>query len=571
MGAGEFGDESVTVVLVPSGIEGDRLLELARIWTGSWLLSPGIWVRADDVPVGGELPPEIPAVVIGRAREGGPGEARVELFWKLGERFRPRVRLVAVRMKQDSQGLQNTAVAIHEIDRYLTRALPLNSTWDSSHRDGEIGTDFRRINLIVDAAEVSGLHSGMVFEYGWDINLVASPEDRAEPFGPDSPPIAPERGLHWDLSQYDPVLNRAARYYGWVLGHVATAGGLWAGLDDSIYDERLGGGTSHELCIVQRVVVRGVLTDGLAIDLAISAMEAPLRSGEQEARALQDALQAHGIEALPDALVPERVEELVNASLAGFRSEGFGYLPPPEVAQWTPVKESIGKAILRVIRVGWRASLRIPAILYSLVLQRASDKLNVAEGETQVDSALTWDAGLPKIGQEVFRIPEVSKPSVTGLRASPELWRDMKAILLSAVDGSETSADASALLKSSKTGKSVVFPSRTDLLPDPDASWTPDPRASIRLPDGPVIGWLDYQRAENAFAQVDRDYAQRQRELDAARAKAAASEREVDRVSLSLADLDYEIGERELELEEVTTWLNEVRYALNEEDGERRE
>ena len=559
--AQHFGVDDVCIVVLPSGQEGERILDVVRIWTGNWLLSPALWVRAEDVPVESETPPEIPARMVGRSPSGGFAEAEVELFWTLGERHHSRVRLMAVQMKQEPRLQKTTTRAISHLDRYLLQAMPLDPEKDPlrDREEGDVFTEFLRINLIVDAAEMEGVSADSVFRYDWDANVVASPEDRSEPYASDAPPIEPRLDGAPPVRAVPGVVARSDRYFGWVVAHLATAAGLWSGLSESIY-ALMGGrsGKSHEMCIVQRVTVRGIVTDGLAVELAQLAMHAAESESEEQVRMLQTALQEHGLEAIADADVPQRVSLLVDEVLQGFKSEGFGYRDFGSIPPFVPVEETIWRALGRYFTKGWNATTRIPAILVDLLLQRASSKLTVAEGSTIVSGPLTWNAGIPRVDDGVFQIPEAAPPSAAGMRAAPQLWRDLNALLFAAVDGNPNVTVGLHLLSSSVSGLRVVFPTRNAVLPNPDDSWSLDVKAGVRLDGGDELGWLDEARAERVLTSLAQAHDTRRDQLVAMRARLLAARQRHDAQLEKLKDMEFEAQEINLQVREYEAWLSEV-------------
>jgi len=561
MPVGALGHGGLCVVVLPAGPEGDRILDVVRIWTGNWLLTPAIWVRAEDVPLGEPGPPEIPARVVGRSSMGGFAEANVELFWALGERHHSRVRLLALQMKQDPALQEQTAQSITQLDRYLIQAMPLDPEKDPTRdrNEGDFFTEFLRINLIVDAAEMDGVRPDSVFRYDWDANVVASPEDRSEPYASDAPPLEPIDMNRPGTPIAPGLIPRTDRYFGWVVAQLATAAGLWSGINETIYDLMKGSsGKAHEMCIVQRVVVRGIITDGLAIDLAQSALTAAETEDEERVRQMQTALQEHGVESISDADVAERVGSLVDDVLKGFRSEGVGYQEFGLIPAYTPGQESIWRALRRYFSKGWRATVRIPAVLADLVLQRASDRLTVADGDTIVSGPLTWNAGVPRVDDGIFKLPDVAAPTSSGLRTSPQLWRDLQELLFAAVDGNPNITVGQDLLTSRNSGKRVVFPTRTNILPDPEGSWDLDERSGLRLEGGNRLDWLDHERAERSLKTLAESHDARRAQLTAIHLELREAEKSHDEQAEKLLDLEFHLNDAQLQEQDYMTWLDEI-------------
>jgi len=570
MASNDFGEGGLCVVLLPAGPEGDRILDVVRTWTGNWLLTPALWVRAEDVPLQSSGPPEIHARIVGRSPDGGSAEADVELFWTLGARHHPRVRLVALQMKQEVELQGETTRAISQLDNYLKQAMPLDPEQDPTrNRDvGDFFTEFLRLNLIVDAAEMEGVDPDTVFRYDWDANVVASPEDRSEPYASDAPPLEPVDMKFGGAPLVAGLIPRTDRYFGWVVAQLATAAGLWSGINETIYDLMKGKeGKAHEMCIVQRVVVRGIITDGLAIDLAQTVLVAAETEDEERVRLLQMALQEHGVEAIADADVSKRVEALVDEVLKGFRSEGVGYKEFGDIPKYESPQESIWLALRRYLSKGWKATSRVPSVLIDLVLQRASDRLTVAEGETIVSSSLTWNAGVPRIDDGIFQLPEAAAPSSSGLRTSPQLWRDLQELLFASVDGNPNIAVGQELLTSPNSGKRVVFPTRTNVLPDPDGTWELDERSGLRLEGGNTLEWLDRQRAEQSLSTLVESHDTRRTQIEAVQGELREAENIHDDHVERLLDLEFQLKDAQIEEQDYESWLDELLTVRQEEAG----
>lgn len=555
----EFGSEAISVIVLPAGPEGDGLLEVARRWTATWMLAPALWVRAEDVPAESDGPPEIKALVLGRGPFGGEDEVEVELFWKLGERFRPRVRLIAVRMLQSASDDATTANAIQLIDAYLDRALPTRLPMNIEQDPDALVTEFLRLNLIVDAAEVTGIDANSVFKAEWQANIVASPEDRSTPFSPDAPPIHPRKFRDRQMASVGETKARAARYYGWAMAHLATVAGIWTGLTQSIYDLMPNRpSVAHSMCIVQRICVRGIVTDGLAINLAADSMQVALQDSDEASRQVQAALSTHGVETIPDAEVDPRTHRMVEVTLSGFRDQGFGYREFEDPGPYRVPKVPLGQRLAEVFKLGGKATLRSPKFVASLVLQRLSRSLTVEDGDAIVESLSTWNPGLPTIDDSAFAVPSVTLSLKTGMKSSPQVWRDLRDMIFASLDGNQAHDVAAGILSGSVSEQRMVFPSKTDVLPDPRHPWKHDALKRVDAPPFPEIDWMDSATAKQTLDQLARLYESRapqvhqlRQALDKERQELAAASREFER-------LDHVLSSEESELAEANEWLSEM-------------
>lgn len=551
--------EAVGIIVLPAGPEGRGLLDVARRWTASWMLAPAFWVRAEDVPTSADGPPEIPALVLGRGPFGEEDEVEVELFWKLGEKYRPRVRLIAIRMLQSRDDEERTTQAIELIDSYLDRALPIRLPMDREQRPDDLLTEFLRLNLIVDAAEVKGLDAERVFMGSWQANIVASPEDRATPFSPDAPPIHPRRYTDSELVGVGVSRARAERYYGWALAHVASVAGIWAGLSQSIYDLMPPRpSVAHSMCLVQRVCVRGVVTDGLAISLAADAMKLAIDPSEEASRQVQMAIASHGVETISDADKRAKADAMVEFTLNGFRDHGFGYRSFEDPGPYTRPKVSLGRRLRLVATLGAKATVRSPILIAQLVMQRLSKRLTVENGDAIVQSVQTWNPGLPTVEDSVFTVPEVAIGSQQGVKSSPQVWRDLRDLLFGALDANPAHDIGQEILMGDVSHERMVFPSKTDVIPDPRASWSHEALQRVDAPPFPRIAWMNSSTAQETLRELNELYGSRtplthqmRKTVDELKGAEVLSKRQFERAERLAAGLEGD-------LDEAQDWLREM-------------
>lgn len=554
-----WGSDAVSVIVLPAGPEGQGLLEVARQWTATWMLSSALWVRAEDVPKQGDGPPEIPALVLGRGPFGGHDQVQVELFWKLGEQFRPRVRLIAIRMLQSHEDDLVTAHAIDLIDSYLDRALPTRLDRNIEESPDSLATEFLRLNLIVDAAEVTGINAQSVFKGSWQANIVASPEDRSTPFAPDAPPIHPRRFQDKEYESIGELTARAERYYGWALAHVATVAGIWSGLTESVYDMMPAKpAVAHSMCLVQRICVRGVVTDGLAISLAADAMQLTLSDSDEAERQVQNALSLHNIETIPDDETSSRASSMVELTLTGFRDQGFGYRNFEDPGPYVKPEVSLKKRLKLYFRLGGRATYKAPAFLVGLVLQRLSKSLTIEDGDAIVESASTWNPGLPTIDDSVFIVPSTATITRAGVKSSPHVWRDLRDLIFSSLDASSTHDVGERILTGSVSSERMVFPAKGDVIPDPRGTWKHEALTRVDATPFPEIGWMESKTANRTLTELNSLYEARvplmhqiRKNLEDQKLEVSVASRHVDRI-------EREANGIEADLAEATEWFQEM-------------
>ena len=456
-----------------------------------------MWVRAEDVPVGKAGPPQIKALVLGRNEEGMPDEVQLELFWKLGEVVRDRVRLIAIRTLQSPEDQATTARAVERLANYLVKAMPGQepaAAADPSTRN------LLRLNLIIDAAEETGLRGSDVFQPDWEANIVASPEDRTTPNSADAPPLHP-RMAQGPAQQSDVFgMDRPERYYGWALAHLATVAGIWANIPNSVYDLSVDRpAVGHSMCLIQRVTVRGVISDGLAIDLALDVLS-EVAAGDSDLELQQDAMLRHRVDVVAPHAVAARSEALTEFTLDHMDSQGFRYMARPLSPAERAVDVSLGSRIGLFFRLLLRGLLSLPRFLMQLFLRRLSAKMTVEGGDAVVVADMSWRGGLPSVDEGMFTIPPVADDIADSVKAPPQFWRDMRQLLLASLDAGEAPASAATMLRNSGSGNPTVYPRRGDLIPDPSHVWhVPDECP----PDMAALVDLRWSDAEASVAQLN--------------------------------------------------------------------
>lgn len=232
---------SVTIVVLPPERE-NELLSLAQEWTAAWLIRSAIWIKASDLlpdPVFPEAPPLVHGYVMGRN-----GAVKVPLFHELSRREYSLLRFVTVRSVEGGE-------AYNELQDETVRSLEEHLRLSKPHQ-----TNAQFVNLVFAPTRHSGASAHHVVERGWNVNILVSPEDRRT------------------ASSFDAFTRHSSpkEWTGFVLAHAVTAAGLWSTLESGPYDEVEFDGYM-EGTHVQRVVVRGVLTGALVVNVGRQALE----------------------------------------------------------------------------------------------------------------------------------------------------------------------------------------------------------------------------------------------------------------------------------------------------------
>jgi hypothetical protein len=487
------------------------------------------------VPIDDGRPPQIPALILGRDGDGAAHEVEVELFWKLNEETRDRVRLIAVRMLQSDSDIDITSQAVARLDTYLSKAMPAQ---DAATAANQSLRNFLRLNLIIDAAEETGLRGSDVFQTTWEANIVASPEDRSTPDGIDAPPLHPRLLERGRKAVVGAGVNRPERYFGWALSHVATSAGIWAGLPKSVYDVAVDRpAVGYSMVLVQRVFVRGIISDGLAIDLSLETMREAVDRDPAVQRDLQDAMRKHHVEVVEAGKVPEKTDSMHSYAETELGKQGFSYNRLDDQGRYKAPDVSLGSRIGLFFGLLGRGIINIPRFIVQLFLRRLSSKLSVEGGDANVVAEMSWRGGLPTIDEGMFTIPALSEQSAGSLKPAPQLWRELRLTLLAAADASDPGDNAAGIFRVPGSGDKWVLPSRTDIIPNPNEPWTVPSGFDVEVLQVSDLEWSDADDAMTQLAQLDDLFEQLFPRLRESRSSAATAQAAFDVNSKELAAL----------------------------------
>lgn len=144
---------AVSIIVLPSGDQGRAILDLAQDWSRSWLLTPALWMLADEIPefdptidITLQVPPKLNAYLLGRDLEQNPVREAVDVFWTLGSQPFKTVRFVAVRTEQNVELMRKTSVSAQTAARYISHAIPQRSDNPTNEL---LGSYFRKYNLVI--------------------------------------------------------------------------------------------------------------------------------------------------------------------------------------------------------------------------------------------------------------------------------------------------------------------------------------------------------------------------------------------------------------------------------------
>lgn len=477
--------EAVSIIVLPSGDQGRAILDLAQDWSRSWLLTPALWMLADDIPefdpnrsIELQVPPRLTAYLLGRDAEQNSVKEEVDVFWTLGSQPFKKIRFIAVRTEQDAASMIKTSIGAETAANFIQNSVP--EPRDLSRAD-LTGALFSKYNLVIAPTNERGLLEGVLSQF-WDANLVAAAEDRSTPLSTDS------------------FVKVDERFTGFSLAHIATTAGLWAGLPISsaeINSEQV----QLRQARLQRVFVRGVTSDALSADVAHWALQ---KLNFSDTNFEISAVEGQNVTTIAAERQEHFMNELVEFIMRGPTPDGDNFL-------YSHFESSPFSAI----KPRW----------YVRLLERIGDmgsglaglpRWAAASAEYRLDLAMDDEADEETLykGVPARLAPRVKLPPVDVLIASlkprlpmptPELWRHMRESISSAIDA--PTSNHPEVLIDIKDGKKLVFATVDQVLPNPDAVWSGEKYKTGTEIDLVNVGWLSadaaHQTSSNIYKRID--------------------------------------------------------------------
>jgi len=502
--------DAISVILLPSGSQGEKILDLALEWSRSWLLTPALWMMADevkefdpDLDISLQTPPDLFGYMLGRDLEQNPVKERVNIFWTLGSQAFTTIRFIAVRTEQDVELMRLTNTAAETASKFIERAVPGNLDL------------YRRYNLIIGPTNERKILEGVISEY-WHANLIAAAEDRATPVSSDS------------------FVKLKDRYTGFALAHIATTAGLWAGLPISSAQIE---GEKPQLrqARLQRVFVRAVTSDTLSADVAHWALQ---KLNYSDSNTSIGEVEGQKVDTIPAELQEHFTNSLVESIMKGPTPEGHNFLYKP--FESTRSSASKSRWLVRILeRIGDMGSGL--AGLPRWIGASAEYRLDLAMDDEADEDTLY--KGVPERLLARKKLPPVDvldASQKTRLQMpTPDLWKHMRESISSAIDA--PTSDHPEVLIDIKNGNKLVFPTVDQVLPNPDAFWSGE---KFRYKDGlelNTVGWLD---AEVAYLNSNKIY-KRIDELAPgiidARNQLSETQKLVDEARIELEDVNVDL------------------------------
>jgi len=489
-----------SVIFLPDGEEGDRLLDLARQWTSESLFGLALWVRGSDVVA----EPGRPPLIQGQVFLPDGSAVTQNVLEQLGFQRLDTIRLVAVRGNDsfaDSDARQNELVKL--VGESIKQSVPAAVMGSAN----QIMTKLQTINLICMPTSLDRQKSGEILQPFWTANIVASPED--------SP--APGRVANYVLTD--------SNYLGFMLAHTAAAAGIWNGVPHSSWDMACRSLDSGALrspgdnAIVQRVFLRGILSRGLTVKVSTSALKAIL-----DPEISSQLLTTHKVQSLRDQDVPA-YQTRVSSHILNF-DDGSGQLgrrtlPPEFIPEVSPVGPL--QLIVKYVHFLWDVVKVIPHWLVGSLVRTISSRLQKRIGD-EAESGLrveASDANLREWGNPLIHHPLEQNLQIEITRAELELgrsilrrsepmssifWRRFRSSILRSLDGQKSNDEFDLDDDWNIDGKRLVFPSTNDVFPNEIAPWLVNDDQWVRVSeyiDLEGVEWFRQDRIQEVLSQFD--------------------------------------------------------------------
>lgn len=461
MAASFWLDSTVSVILVPSGGQGDELMALVARWTTLGILGPALWVRPESVDTSSGGPPKIDAVVLGQSPEHAATTLTIDLFEVLAREPLRLVRLLKVRSAAPSREVDALQDEIADlVSKYLGYAMPMANPDENVL---ERRTQLARITLICAPTEFQLSERVEWAQDDAGTVLIASPEDRSSPWSGDA------------------FVRENNRFAGFVLMHIATAAGLWNGLPTGTLELFHREASGHQSVWVSRVFVNMVLTNGLARRVAATVLDDTTTAGSG-ALDPDSGTPSTGTVLISDARIDQYVTSLVHGAFE-LDDAKLDYNKPTRAGD--PARTRVGffrqVALFAQFSVGRITQIPRWAIRWfrRTANDRLNEKLQGADGRmvVGVDLSDQLDARdrllisrLANIhASEAFaRTLAVSSVSASSIRSTPKLWSRLREIVFGSLDGS---SDLSGIGFTPIEGNVPVFARVNDVLPSPENVW----------------------------------------------------------------------------------------------------
>lgn len=489
-------DSGIAIVLLPTGVQGDRLYEVAKLWTELRMLAPAIWVRHELLESLSTRPPKQQALVLGVDKAGLVSEVQVDLFEQLARQPLRKVRLVVVRTALPSVEFDEKQDQLVDLlSDYLDVAMPAPmSVGESSDKL----IDFVKLNLITSPTEFKSDSGSKYSKPRFNAHFIAAAEDRATPASGDAF-IRFEEG--------------SEKFAGFSMLHTASLAGIWAGLPEGTFDFIKPGVWLGDKAFVSRVFLSSILTDGLARRASSRVLE---RAGNPNNGFVNLATE------MPvEGTFPIPVEDVqawtqwMSDKLFEFDGRVLSYQAPVDPADVAKRELTVARQFVEFLKFSWDKMTRVPYFamrwIYKGFVQivnaifqggnKGAAVIPVPEDRMDKRDQLVLAAlASVKETKEKADAALVSPVSPSHLKSTPELWSQIRKIIFGMLDGSNLNQFG---VEKQENGWPIIYsvqsvfndPSQKTLLLDPEKLSEGEP-LSLAWED--LVKYPELQAAYNA-------------------------------------------------------------------------
>jgi hypothetical protein len=422
----------MTIVVAPSGKQGENLFAVAKLWAELKLLSPSVWVLDSTSASKGDRPPKQKALVLGNVRSGTATTIEVDLFEQLARQSLYNVRLVVVRNAIPGSSHDDEQDQLAKIvSDYIDLSLPMTA---SGKENSDAKTNFLKLNLVTTTTENVSQSARKLVGPEYHANFIASTEDRSAPLAGDA---------------FVRFSEDSKRFAGFTMMHLATIGALWAGLPQGLYELVKPKVWVGDKAYVSRVFMSAILTDGLARRAATRVLDRAANA-TQGFSDLTAEVPIEGTYPIPDSDTDAFLDYMVDQTFT-FDREILRYQPAVDKEAPDKYKFNFLGQIRDFLSFSVDKILRIPVYAAIWVWRRVVRAANkvfqggdkgasvIPEPQEKLDARdLILEREWGRVAESKQRADEalVSPVTLSKVRSTPELWSNLRKLIFGMLDGS---------------------------------------------------------------------------------------------------------------------------------------
>jgi hypothetical protein len=447
--------DSVSIVVIPQTSTLNSLRPIIQEWSEEGLLGPFLALTPDQVVSVGKEQSVIKAHTWSEV-DGVIANLEIDLFEFLAQHEFRVVRLIALRVLLENGEIADSEIEVLDrISLSVQRLLPMAT---GAMNETQQVVRLMKINLIIAPTESHATGNEKLVKGAWDMNVVASPEDRSTPWTADA------------------QVRDDQRFLRFVMLHLATTGGLWNGVGASPFEllsrERAKDGGKW----LTRVFVNAILTDGLSRRVAAKVLD-EIASATKDIYDAKIAINVPGTEIISPELVDQYVDWMVGQvfvledSVLSFNAPAKGEAPAKlNWLEWEQIKN--------FLIFSWDKLRVLPWWIWVFVRRRVGAKLTQTfqggEGLATVgidpndpmdlrDRTLALKlASTKELSAEAKKSMSATSGARSG-RSTPKLWSSIRRIVFGMLDGS----DLTEFGITENDGRVPVFAKTSQIIFDP--------------------------------------------------------------------------------------------------------